>query len=82
MEYLPKFGRREHVPYFSIDNAHSNIFMTPFDVEITHTRQLAVESGSTDRGRKHSLKSRELLVVILSLMNIFFNLNSLMFNKY
>jgi hypothetical protein len=41
-------------------------------------RQLVVELGSTDRGRKNSLKARVLLVVIvviLSLMNVF-DLNS------
>jgi hypothetical protein len=74
-----------HILYFSIDNAHSNIFVTPFDVQITSIRQLAVELGSTDRGRRNSLKARALIVVtvaILSLMKNFLDLNSLMFNKY
>jgi hypothetical protein len=45
-------------------------------------RQLAVELGSTDRGRKNSLKARVLLVVMLSLLKNFLDLSSLMFNKY
>jgi hypothetical protein len=48
-------------------------------------RQLAVELGSTDRGWRNSLKALVLLVlivVILSLMKNFLDLNSLMFNKY
>jgi hypothetical protein len=69
------------LPYFSIDNVHltynvhPNIFVTPFDVYTTRIQQLAVELGSTDRGRKNFLKARALLVVIvviLSLMKIFF----------
>jgi hypothetical protein len=40
--------------------------------------QLAVELGSTE----DSLKARVLLVVILSLMKNFLDLNCLMFNKY
>jgi hypothetical protein len=70
------------VPHFSIDNAHPNIFIAPFDVWITRICQLAVELGSTDRGRRNSSETRALLVVILSLMNNFLDLNSLMFNKY
>jgi hypothetical protein len=62
-----------NIPYFSIDNAHPmcnaqpNIFVTRFDVQITHIRRLAVELGSTDRGQTNSLKARELLVVIVKL---------------
>jgi hypothetical protein len=73
------------LPYFSIDNAHlmhnvhPNIFITPFNVR---TRQLVVELGSTDRGWRNSLKACALLVVILSLMKNFLDLNSLVFNKY
>jgi hypothetical protein len=78
------------IPYFSIDNMHlmynacPNVFIAPFDVQITRISQLAVELGSTDRGRRNSLKARAFVVVtvvILSLMN-FLDLNSLMFNKY
>jgi hypothetical protein len=60
---------------FFIDNAHlmynthPNIFITPFDVQVMRTHQLAVELGSTDGGRRNSLKALVLLVVILSLMN-------------
>jgi hypothetical protein len=45
-------------------------------------RQLAVELGSRDRGRRNSLKARELLAVILSMLKNFLDLNSLMLNKY
>jgi hypothetical protein len=36
-------------------NTHPNIYITPFDVQITRIRQLAVELGSTDKGiiQKH-----------------------------
>jgi hypothetical protein len=47
--------------------------------------QLAIELGSTDRGQRNSLKARALLVVIvviLSLVKNFLDLNSLVFNKY
>jgi hypothetical protein len=76
-----------YLPYFSIYeyNAHPNIFITHFDVLITCIHQLAVELGSTDKGRRISLKARALLVVIiviLSLMKNFLDLNSLIFNKY
>jgi hypothetical protein len=67
---------------FSIDNAHPNIFITPFNVLITRIRQLEVELGSTDRRWRNSLKACVLLVVILSLMKNFLDFNSLMFNKY
>jgi hypothetical protein len=70
------------IPYFSTDNAHPNIFIAPFDsIDNAHT-QLVVEVGSTDRGRRNSLKARALLVVILSLVQNFLDLNNLMFNKY
>jgi hypothetical protein len=70
------------VLYFSIDNAQPNIFNAPFDVQITRTRQLTVELGSTQSGRRNYLKARALLVVIFSVMKNFLDLNSLMFNKY
>jgi hypothetical protein len=44
--------------YFSIDDVHiicngqPNIIFAAFDVKITRIRQLAVELGSTDRGRE------------------------------
>jgi hypothetical protein len=41
-------------------------------------RQLAVELGSTDRGRRNSLKTRALPVVISSDEIFFLDLNSLM----
>jgi hypothetical protein len=83
--YLPK--HHYHLLYFSIDEAHPNIFVRPFDVWLTRILQLAVQLGSTDRGWRNSLKAHALLVVIvviLSRMRIFFflNLNSLMFDKY
>jgi hypothetical protein len=55
------------IPHFSIDSAHPNILITPFDIQITRIRQLALELGSTDTGWRNSLKARALLVVILSL---------------
>jgi hypothetical protein len=58
------------VPYFSIDNAHPNIFITPIDVYITRIRQLAVELGSTNKGRRNSLKARALLVIIVAILNM------------
>jgi hypothetical protein len=87
----PASTHRTILQYFPIDNAHliynayPNIFITPFKVQITRIRQLAVELGSIDRGRRNSLKARVLLVVIaviLSLMKNFLDLNSLMFDKY
>jgi hypothetical protein len=63
-----------NIPNFFIDNAHLKMFITPFDVYITRIHQLAVELGSTDRGRRNSSKARVLpvvRVVILSLMNFF-----------
>jgi hypothetical protein len=48
-------------------------------------RQLAVELGSIDGGRRNSLKACALLVVtvvILGLMKNYLDLDSLMFNKY
>jgi hypothetical protein len=71
------------VQYFSIDNAHPNIFVAPFDVEITHICQLAVVRKY--RGWKYSLKAHALLVVIvviLSLMKNFLDFNGSIFNKY
>jgi hypothetical protein len=65
--------------YFSIDNAHQNIFIAAFDVQIMCIRQLTVELGSIDRGQRNSLKA---IVVILSMMKNCLDLNSLMFNKY
>jgi hypothetical protein len=69
-----------YLPYFLIDNAHPNIFITPFDVLCI--RQLVVELVRTDRGWRNSLKAHALLVVILNLMKNFLDLSSLMFNKY
>jgi hypothetical protein len=61
----------EFRPFLRIDNAHPDIVIAPFDVQITRIRQLAVELGSTNRGQTNSLKARSLLVVILSLMKNF-----------
>jgi hypothetical protein len=69
------------VPYFLIDN----IFIAPFDIQIAHIHQVAVELGSTDRGWRNSLKAGVLLVatvVILILMKNYFDFNSLVFYKY
>jgi hypothetical protein len=46
-------------------NARPNIFINPFEVQITHIGQLAIELGSTDRGQRKSLKACALLVVIV-----------------
>jgi hypothetical protein len=73
------------LPYFSIHNALPNIFIASYGIEITCICLLAVELGSTDRGRRNYFKARALLiviVVILSLMKIFLDLDSLIFNKY
>jgi hypothetical protein len=81
----------ENVPYFSIDDAHQvynaypNIFITPFDVLITCIHQLVVELVNTQREWRNSLKAHTSLVVILvtlSLIKNFLDLNSLMLNKY
>jgi hypothetical protein len=54
--------------YFLIDNAHiinkvhPNIFITPFDVEITRIRQIAVE-----------LKAHALLVLIVVILRLMKN---------
>jgi hypothetical protein len=74
-------GKQVHakeLPYFSIDNAHPNIFITPLDVH-----QPAVEIGSIHNGQRNSLKACALQVVtviILSPMRNSLDLNSLMFN--
>jgi hypothetical protein len=68
---------------FSIDNAHPNIFIAPTDIDNAH----APTSGrvwSTVRERMNSLKAHAslvVIVVILSLVKNFLDLNSLIFNK-
>jgi hypothetical protein len=46
------------------------MFVNYFDVAITCIYQLAVEVGSTDRGRRNSLIARALLIVIVVILNL------------